>query len=72
MPFLHSARGGAHIVWQAQRKDCLLYTSRAIAPADWEALTVPVEGCALLTNPINPGVKEPALWTCLLYTSRCV
>ena len=23
---------------------------------------MPVEGCALLTNPINPGVKEPALW----------
>lgn len=40
--------------------------ARAIAPADWEALTVPVEGCALLTNPINSSVKEPALWASLM------
>ena len=40
------------------------------APAWREALTVPVEGCALLTNPINPGVKEPALWTSLVALMR--
>lgn len=48
--------------WEAMEADY----AQAIAPADWEALTVPVEGCSLMTNPINPGVKEPALWTSLV------
>ena len=52
--------------WEAMETEY----ARAIAPADWEALTVPVEGCALLTNPINPGVKEPALWTSLVALMR--
>ncbi|MEG0740629.1 MAG: phosphatidylserine/phosphatidylglycerophosphate/cardiolipin synthase family protein [Clostridia bacterium] len=34
----------------------------AMAPADWAAHTVPIEGSVLLHNPINPSVKQPALW----------
>lgn len=44
--------------------------AQAIAPADWEALTVPVEGWALLTNPTGWSVKEPALWDDLMALIR--
>ena len=44
--------------------------ARAVAPADWEALTVPVEGWALLTNPTDWGVKAPALWDDLMALIR--
>lgn len=40
--------------------------AQALAPADWEALTVPVEGYALLTNPTDAGVKRPELWASLI------
>ena len=52
--------------WEAMETEY----AQAIAPADWEALTVPVEGYALLTNPTNPGVKEPALWASLVALMR--
>lgn len=51
-----------------RRRHTLLCLQRPelIEPADWISQTVPIDGIAILTNPINTGVKEPVLWTALI------
>ena len=44
--------------------------AEAVAPINWAALTVPIDGFALLTNPTTPSVKAPALWTRLIGLMR--
>lgn len=48
---------------------CQTYAG-AMAPVDWEAQTAPIDGFALLHNPINAGVKEPEVWAGLTALMR--
>lgn len=42
----------------------------AVAPIDWAARTVPIEGFALLSNPTDAAAKQPALWAELIGLMR--
>lgn len=41
-----------------------------LVPADWEALTVPIDGFALLQNPTVPSDTTPTLWAELVSLMR--
>ncbi len=42
----------------------------AMAPADWEAQTAPIDGFTLLYNPMEAGVKQPGVWAGLTALMR--
>ncbi|MEG1471378.1 MAG: phosphatidylserine/phosphatidylglycerophosphate/cardiolipin synthase family protein [Clostridia bacterium] len=43
--------------------------AQAMQPTDWAQKTIPIQGAVLLTNPINPCVKEPTVWAELMALS---
>ncbi len=54
-----------------QRYDALcVQHAQSMAPTDWEARTVPIEGCALLYNPTDATVKQPNVWEGLMALMR--
>ncbi len=44
--------------------------AQAMAPADWAAHTVPIDGFTLLSNPVAPGAKQPVVWSELVGLMR--